>query len=182
MTLKHGVLYSWIRESLSLGKASILVNGSLTLEFHFHRGLKQGDPLAPFLFLLIMESLHLSFSRAVEAGIFTGFKVDHSITLSHLFYADDVMFIGEWSHSNLKGIMNILRCFSLLSSMSINIQKSHLLGVGIPDNYVAEAAKSIGCSIMKAHFKYLGILVGDNMSSIKAWDETISKMKKRLSR
>ncbi|GJY92133.1 hypothetical protein Tco_0507915 [Tanacetum coccineum] len=65
--------------------------------------------------------------------------------------------------------MNILRCFSLLSGMSINIQKSHLLGVGIPDNCVAEAAKSIGCLIMKAPFKYLGlgILVGDNMSSKK---------------
>nr|GEY63568.1 RNA-directed DNA polymerase, eukaryota, reverse transcriptase zinc-binding domain protein [Tanacetum cinerariifolium] len=92
--------------------------------------------------------------------ILDGFKVDHSIMLSHLFYADDAVFIG----------------------MSINIQKSHLLGVGIPDNYVAEAAKSIGCSIMKAPFKYLGILVGDNMSSIKAWDEMISKLKKRLSR
>nr|GEU64793.1 RNA-directed DNA polymerase, eukaryota [Tanacetum cinerariifolium] len=163
-------------------KASILVNGSPTTEFYFHRGLKQGDPLAPFMFLLIMESLHLSFSWAVEAGIFTGFRVDHSITLYHLFYADDAVFIGEWSHSNLKGIMNILRCFSLLSGMSINIQKSHLLGVGIPDNCVAEAAKSIGCSIMKDHFKYLGILVGDNMSSIKAWDEMIYKMKTRLSR
>nr|GEU39579.1 RNA-directed DNA polymerase, eukaryota [Tanacetum cinerariifolium] len=173
---------SWIRGSLSSGKISILVNGSPTLEFYFHRGLKQGDPLALFLFLLIMESLHLSFSRAVEAGIFTGFKVDHSITLSHLFYVEDAVFIGEWSHSNLKGIMNILRCFSLLSGMSIKIQKSHLLGVGIPDNYVAEAAKSIGCSIMKAPFKYLGFLVGDNMSSIKAWDEAISKMKMRLSR
>nr|GEZ59313.1 RNA-directed DNA polymerase, eukaryota [Tanacetum cinerariifolium] len=147
-------------KALSSGKASILVNGSPTPEFHFHRGLKQGDPLAPFLFLLVMESLHLSFSRAVEARIFTGFRVDHSITLSHLFYADNAMFIG----------------------MSINIHKSHLLGVGIPDNCVAEAAKSIGCSITKAPFKYLGILVGDNMSSIKAWDEAISKMKNRLSR
>nr|GFD07528.1 RNA-directed DNA polymerase, eukaryota, reverse transcriptase zinc-binding domain protein [Tanacetum cinerariifolium] len=128
---------SWIRGSLSSGKASILVNGSPTTEFHFHRGLKHGDPLAPFLFLLIMKSLHLSFSRAVEAEIFTGFRVDHSITLSYLFYADDAVFIG----------------------MSINIQKSHLLGVGIPDNCVTEAAKSIGCSIMKAPFKYLGILV-----------------------
>nr|GFB69578.1 RNA-directed DNA polymerase, eukaryota [Tanacetum cinerariifolium] len=143
-------------KALSSGKAYILVNRSPTTEFHFHRGLKQGDPLAPFLFLLIMESLHLSFSRAVEAGIFTGFRVDHSITLSHLFYADDAVFIGEWSHSNLKG-------------------------VGILDNCVVEAAKSIGCSIMKAPFKYLGILLGDNMSSLKAWDETISKMKKRLS-
>ncbi|GJT52968.1 RNA-directed DNA polymerase, eukaryota [Tanacetum coccineum] len=173
---------SWIRGSLSSGKDSILVNGSLTLEFHLHRGLKQGDPLASFLFLLIMEALHLSFSRAVEAGIFTGIKVDPTITLSHLFYADDAVFIGEWSQANLKGIMHILQCFSLLSGMSINIQKSHLLGVGISENYVVEAAKSIGCSIMKTPFRYLGILVGDNMSSIKAWDETITKIKKRLSK
>nr|GFC41688.1 RNA-directed DNA polymerase, eukaryota, reverse transcriptase zinc-binding domain protein [Tanacetum cinerariifolium] len=67
---------SWIRGSLCSGKASILVNGSPTAEFQFHRGLKQGDPSAPFLVILVMESLHLSFSRAVETGIFTGIKID----------------------------------------------------------------------------------------------------------
>nr|GFB95172.1 RNA-directed DNA polymerase, eukaryota, reverse transcriptase zinc-binding domain protein [Tanacetum cinerariifolium] len=87
---------SWIRGSLCSGKAFILVNGSPTAEFQFHRDLKQGDPLAPFLFILFMESLHLSFSRAVKAGIFTGIKIDSSLTLSHLFYADDAVFIGEW--------------------------------------------------------------------------------------
>ncbi|GJY46656.1 RNA-directed DNA polymerase, eukaryota [Tanacetum coccineum] len=69
--------------------------------------------------------------------IFKGYKIDPSTTLSHLFYADDAVFIGEWSHSNLKGIMNILRCFSLLSGMSINIQKSHLLGVDGPCSFPA---------------------------------------------
>nr|GFB09023.1 RNA-directed DNA polymerase, eukaryota [Tanacetum cinerariifolium] len=59
------------------------------------RGLKQGDPLAPYLFILVMESLHLSFSRVVEEGTFTGIKIDSSITLSHLFYADDAIFIGK---------------------------------------------------------------------------------------
>nr|GEZ82439.1 RNA-directed DNA polymerase, eukaryota, reverse transcriptase zinc-binding domain protein [Tanacetum cinerariifolium] len=91
-----------------------------------------------------MEALHLSFTRAVDADIFTCYKIDSSTTLSHLFYADDVIFIGDWSSSNLRGIMNILRCFSLLSGMSINIHKSHILGVGIPEVNVAKAAKSIG--------------------------------------
>ncbi|GJW66725.1 RNA-directed DNA polymerase, eukaryota [Tanacetum coccineum] len=59
---------SWILGSLSSGKASVLVNGSPTSEFQFHCGLKQGDPLAPYLFILVMESLHLSFARVVEAG------------------------------------------------------------------------------------------------------------------
>nr|GEV22641.1 RNA-directed DNA polymerase, eukaryota [Tanacetum cinerariifolium] len=121
-------------------------------------------------------------NRQILDGIFSGYKIDSSTTLSHLLYADDAVFIGEWSHSNLRGIMNILRCFSLLSGMSINIHKSHLLGVGILDGMVAEAANSISCSIMKTPFKYLGILVGDNMSSIKAWDEIVDKMRKRLSR
>nr|GEZ97291.1 RNA-directed DNA polymerase, eukaryota [Tanacetum cinerariifolium] len=60
---------SWISGSLISGMASILINGSSTSEFQFHYGLKQGDPLAPYLFILITESLHLSFSRAVDAGI-----------------------------------------------------------------------------------------------------------------
>nr|GEZ14771.1 RNA-directed DNA polymerase, eukaryota [Tanacetum cinerariifolium] len=63
---------SWIQGSLYSSMASILVNGSPTSEFQFHRGLKQGDPLAPYLFILIMESLHLSLSRVIEAGVFTG--------------------------------------------------------------------------------------------------------------
>ncbi|GKC76929.1 RNA-directed DNA polymerase, eukaryota [Tanacetum coccineum] len=92
---------SWIRGSLSSGRASILVNGSPTTEFQFFRGLKQGDPLAPFLFLLIMEAFHLSFNRATDAGIFKGLKIDSSLSLSHLFFADDAVFVGEWSQAKL---------------------------------------------------------------------------------
>ncbi|GJT04294.1 RNA-directed DNA polymerase, eukaryota [Tanacetum coccineum] len=99
---------SWIRGCLHSGMASVLLNGSPSSEFQFYCGLKQGDPLAPYLFLLVMESLHLSVSRAIKAGIFKGIKIDSTLNLSHLFYADDVVFIGEWSPSNLFGITNLL--------------------------------------------------------------------------
>ncbi|GJZ07132.1 RNA-directed DNA polymerase, eukaryota [Tanacetum coccineum] len=81
---------SWINGSLSSGMASILINGSPTSEFQFHCGLKQGDPLAPYLFILIMESLHLSFSRIVEAGIFKGIKIDNVLTLEVLRITGEV--------------------------------------------------------------------------------------------
>ncbi|GJX16313.1 putative reverse transcriptase domain-containing protein [Tanacetum coccineum] len=73
----------------------MLVNGSLTQEFQFHKGLRQGDPLSPFLFLLIMESLHISFSKAMHQGFFKGIKIgfNNTVCLSHLFYADDAIFI-----------------------------------------------------------------------------------------
>nr|GFC78092.1 RNA-directed DNA polymerase, eukaryota [Tanacetum cinerariifolium] len=136
--------------------ASILINESPTSEFQFHCGLKQGDPLAPYLFILIMESLHLSFSRAVVAGIFTGIKIDSSLTISHLFYADDVVFIGEWSNTNLTG-------------------------VGTSNDTVIATTLNLGCSVMKTPFKYLGVMVGGNSLTIKSWDDTIGKLKARLS-
>nr|GEX56105.1 RNA-directed DNA polymerase, eukaryota, reverse transcriptase zinc-binding domain protein [Tanacetum cinerariifolium] len=92
------------------------------------------------------------------------------------------VFIGEWSTDNLKGILKILNCFSLLSGLNINLKKSHLLGIGICDSIVSATASSIGCSILKTPFKYLGVLVGGNMSSIRSWDDTVAKLVKRLSK
>ncbi|GJY44716.1 RNA-directed DNA polymerase, eukaryota [Tanacetum coccineum] len=63
---------NWIQSCLTSSKGSILVNGCPTNEFQFYKGLKQGDPLSPFLFILVMESLHLSFQRIVNRGMFKG--------------------------------------------------------------------------------------------------------------
>ncbi|GJY26276.1 RNA-directed DNA polymerase, eukaryota [Tanacetum coccineum] len=59
---------NWIQSCLTSSKGSILVNGCPTNEFQFYKGLKQGDPLSPFLFILVMESLHLSFQR-IGSGV-----------------------------------------------------------------------------------------------------------------
>nr|GEW26261.1 RNA-directed DNA polymerase, eukaryota [Tanacetum cinerariifolium] len=117
---------SWIKGSLLASMASVLVNGSPTAEFQFFRGLKQGDPLAPYLFIFVMDSLHLSFSRTVDVGIFKGIQIGKDITLSHLFYADDAVFIGEWSDENLSRILHVLHCFTLASGLKINVPKSVL--------------------------------------------------------
>ncbi|GJW83866.1 hypothetical protein Tco_0157011 [Tanacetum coccineum] len=82
----------------------------------------------------------IPISLAIEAGIFKGIKIGSSLNISHLFYADDAVFIGEWSIANLSGITHILHCFSLLSGLSINLKKSHLLGVGIRSEDVNAAA------------------------------------------
>ncbi|GKB49399.1 RNA-directed DNA polymerase, eukaryota [Tanacetum coccineum] len=159
-----------------------LVNGSPSNEFLFHGGLKQGDPLAPYLFILVMESLHLSFSRVVDAGMFKGIRLSNSLSLSHLFYADDALIIGEWSNDNLRSIINVLKCFHLASGLQINIHKSQLLGVGVPRVDVETTASSIGCSIMNDQFRYLGVMVGENMSRHKAWADVVLKLRSRLSK
>ncbi|GJZ50150.1 RNA-directed DNA polymerase, eukaryota [Tanacetum coccineum] len=172
----------WVRGTLSSAMASVLINGSPSEEFAFYRGLKQGDPLAPFLFILIMESLHLSFSCTVSDGLFTGLRLTDSMTISHLFYADDAVFIGEWSDSNMENIVKILNCFFLASGLKINMQKSHIMGVGVADVLIQQVASSIGCAIMKTPFRYLGVLVGNNTLRCSAWTDTIHKLRSRLSK
>ncbi|GJS44208.1 RNA-directed DNA polymerase, eukaryota, reverse transcriptase zinc-binding domain protein [Tanacetum coccineum] len=63
---------SWIQSCLRSSRGSVIMNGSPTEEFQFHKGLKQGDPLSPFLFILVMETLHISFQRIVDAGMIKG--------------------------------------------------------------------------------------------------------------
>ncbi|GJT09443.1 RNA-directed DNA polymerase, eukaryota [Tanacetum coccineum] len=98
----------WIRACLHSARASVLVNGSPSNEFRIHRGLRQGDPLSHFLFIIAMDGLHIVMEDAKAAGLFHGLKLDNNdLHLSHLLYADDVIFMGEWSLSNVRVIKNI---------------------------------------------------------------------------
>ncbi|GJV59411.1 RNA-directed DNA polymerase, eukaryota [Tanacetum coccineum] len=103
--------------------------------FNF-RGLKRGDPLSPFLFILVMESLHISVQRVVDADMFKGISLGSSLHLSHLFYADDAVFLGQWRSSNVDIIIQVLECFYRASGLRINMSKSKLMGISVPDSMV----------------------------------------------
>nr|GEV01414.1 RNA-directed DNA polymerase, eukaryota, reverse transcriptase zinc-binding domain protein [Tanacetum cinerariifolium] len=146
------------------------------------RGLKQGDPLSAFLFILIMERLHVSFENVLNAGLYKGIRLDDSLSLSHLFYTDDVVFVGKWDKLFFSTIFKVLKWFFLASGLKINIHKSKLMGIGIPQDVVASTASSIGCATLTPHFNYLGVKVGGNMSRLISWDEVIAKISSRLSK
>ena len=89
-----------------------MVNGSPTKEFDLSKGLRQGDPMSPFLFILAMEGLHAMVKKADLMGLFKSASIGHgNVKVSHLLYADEAIFIGEWSHSNAHNLICILRCF-----------------------------------------------------------------------
>ncbi|GJW56265.1 RNA-directed DNA polymerase, eukaryota [Tanacetum coccineum] len=172
----------WIQGCLNSAMGSILVNGSPSSEFKFHKGLKQGDPLSPFLFILVMESLHISFNNILNAGLYKGIRIDDSLTLSHLFYADDAVFIGKWDKANVITIVNMLKCFYLASGLKINIHKSKIMGIGTTHEEVSSAANIIGCNTFSSPFNYLGVKVGSSSSRSKFWEEVVAKLSSRLSK
>ncbi|GJX57282.1 RNA-directed DNA polymerase, eukaryota, reverse transcriptase zinc-binding domain protein [Tanacetum coccineum] len=173
---------NWIQSCLNSSRGSILINGSPTKEFNFHKGLKQGDPLSPFLFILVMESLHLSFQRVVDAGMYKGVQLNSSICLSHMFYADDAIFMGDWCEKNINTLILVLDCFYRASGLKINLSKSKIMGTLVSDHKVQEAASKLGCLILNTPFSYLGTKVGASMSRYQAWEEVINKVSARLSK
>ncbi|GJU58650.1 RNA-directed DNA polymerase, eukaryota [Tanacetum coccineum] len=153
---------SWISGCLSSAMASVIVNGSPTSEFQFQ-----------------CEFLWVWKQACIKVIV-----IDHSSQLiSHLFYADDAVFVGEWSESNFDRILQVLHCFYLTSGLKINVQKSSLMGVGVNHIVVAETASKLGCSILKyVPFKYLGVSVGSSSYRVRAWEDTLCKLKSRLSK
>lgn len=87
----------WIRGCLSSTWASVLVNGSPTEEFFISKGVSQGNPLSPFLFIISMEGLNVALKSAVKKGIQIP---GNGPLISHLFYMDDTLFFG-WVRQKL---------------------------------------------------------------------------------
>lgn len=81
-------------ESLVLNSTfSILVNGSPTKDFLVSKGIRQGDPLPPFIFLLVVEGLASMMSRASNLGEFSGFQVNDNLHFKILQFIDDTILI-----------------------------------------------------------------------------------------
>ncbi|MCI45688.1 RNA-directed DNA polymerase (Reverse transcriptase), partial [Trifolium medium] len=83
----------WIKVCVSTATTSVLVNGSPTDEFTLERGLRQGDPLSPFLFLFAAEGLNVMMRAMVQSNIYSGYKVGvvDPVVVSHLQFADDTL-------------------------------------------------------------------------------------------
>ncbi|GKA04405.1 RNA-directed DNA polymerase, eukaryota, partial [Tanacetum coccineum] len=120
--------------------------------------------------------------RILEAGLYKGISINNSLTISHLFYADDAIFVGKWDINNIKTIVNVLNCFFMVSGLKINIHKSKLAGIGVSKENIDLAANIMGCSTFSPPFNYLRIKVGAPMSRLNSWKEITAKISSRLSK
>ncbi|KAJ0535016.1 putative RNA-directed DNA polymerase [Helianthus annuus] len=167
---------------LASARAAVLVNGSPTFDFQCFKGMRQGDPLSPFLFLIVMEVLSCCLEKAVAIGAISGVKLPkNGPILSHLLYADDALVIGDWSESSILNVVRVLRGFHICSGLRINLAKSNIYGIGVSASEVESMASLVGCKPDHLPFKYLGLTVGANMNCINNWKPVVDIFESRLS-
>lgn len=93
-------------------------NGSPTEEFGMSIGIRQGDPLSPFLFLLVAEGLSVTMKQTVELNMFSGYKIgSQGLVISHLQYTDDTLLVGEATRENVWAIKCLLKLFEGLPGL-----------------------------------------------------------------
>ena len=102
-----------------------LLNGGKGPRIMSSRGLRQGDPLSPYLFIIRSEVLARMINRNSAQKQINGIKIAPSLTgISKLFYADDVILVCKAKHSKINEIMIILRKYCEWSGQQINFEKS----------------------------------------------------------
>ncbi|GJW52934.1 RNA-directed DNA polymerase, eukaryota, reverse transcriptase zinc-binding domain protein [Tanacetum coccineum] len=173
---------NWIKNGLMSARTSILINGNPSSEFSLKRGLRQGDPLSPFLFIIAMEGLHMALNDGIAANMFHGVKIGSNIHLSHLFYADDVIILSEWNQSDMENIIRILNVFYIASGLKINIHKSNVFGVGVSSSEIVSMADCTGCeaggrmNLIKSVLGSLGIYY---LSIFKAPESVVNSLESK---
>ncbi|RHN49937.1 putative RNA-directed DNA polymerase [Medicago truncatula] len=173
----------WIKECIITTTTSLLVNGSPTAEFPLERGLRQGDLLSPFLFLLAVEGFHVLMELFSANNLFTGYQMGRgdSIVVSHLQFADDTLILGEKSWVNVKGMCAAFIPFESLSGLKVTFSKSQLVGVNVERSWLLEAAKVLNCRVDALPFVYLGLPICGNARRLSFWVPVIDRIKSRLS-
>ncbi|XP_062089071.1 uncharacterized protein LOC133795633 [Humulus lupulus] len=126
----------WMQGCLSSTSFSVFLNGRPRGKFKGSRGLRQGDSLSPFLFTLVVDVLGRMIDRAKSSLAYRGFTVgSDGVDVSHLQFADDTIFFVNDDES-LGVLLDILKVFSEVSGLSINLQKCQLLGINLPEEVV----------------------------------------------
>ena len=173
----------WIYFCIFSVRFFVLVNGSPCGFFKSSWGIRQGDPLSPMLFVIIMEGLSRMLDMTIGAGMLSGFAVSRNandpLLISHLLFADDTLIFCEADSDHIAHLRSILVWFEAISGLRVNLGKSELVQVGeVP--FLEELADILGCQTSTLPMKYLGLPLGAKFKSLDIWNPIVEKMERRL--
>lgn len=93
----------WVHSCISFARFSVLLNGSPCGFFSSYRGIRQGDPLSLFLFILLVEAFSWAIRAARSAGLWKGISISEVLDpVSHCLFVDDTLLFGHASMSEAK--------------------------------------------------------------------------------
>lgn len=185
MLIAFGFDQSWVTWIMNLTSSSffsILVNGVPSRTFSPSRGIREGDPLSPFLFIIMVEGLGRSIRAAIEGNLLMGLPL-HGISppVSHSQFMDDSLLMGTPTVRKAKALLDILQVFADASGLECNKEKSQIFFFNMPPPIQLHITEILGFSRSSLPSKYLGIPLIDIALRNSSWEHLLSSFTKRLS-
>jgi hypothetical protein len=138
--------YKWVASFMEGGHVGVKVNDTLGKKFQTKRGVRQGDPLSPLLFNIVVDMLAVLINRAKSDGQITG--VIPELTddgLSILQYADDTILFMDHNIDQARYIKLLLSAFEQMSGLKINFHKSEIFCFGQANDEEDQCERLFGC-------------------------------------
>ena len=173
----------WIKQCITIARFSILINGVPSGFFGSSCGVRQGDPLSPFLFILVMEAFSRMLGAFTSRGLISGFSVGSSgqdrVIVSHLLFLDDTLVFCGANASQIRHIGALLLCFEAAFGLKVNLSKSVLVSVGFVGE-MDQLAGLLGCGTGNLPLKHLGLPLGALFKLKTMWVELEELMARQL--
>ena len=172
----------WMHLIFSSATSSVLLNGSLGKTFHCKRGVRQGDPLSPLLFVLAADFLQSLINKARAMGLLNlPIPMEHNLDFPVVQYADDTLIIAEGCTKQLFFLKSLLNTFFLTTGLKVNFNKTRMIPINTPPEKLEILSKTFGCQIGELPFTYLGLPLSLNKPRAQDFIPLINKCQIRLS-
>ncbi|XP_026400419.1 uncharacterized protein LOC113296326 [Papaver somniferum] len=178
----HADWIKMIEQCISTTNISLLINGSPSATFAPSRGVRQEDPLSPYIFLFVMESLSRFLQQHVDFGHPRGIQINkHCPAINHLFFADDCLLFFQASPTHMRHLQYLLTSFGQASCQVINMQKSTIFfSKHSPPAHKNNIINILQMKCMGLGEKYLGIPLLMHRSRQKNCQGILDNMNSRL--
>lgn len=161
---------------------SILINGELEGYIVPTRGIRQGDPLSPYLFILCAEGLSSLITQSVNCGLLKSLVMCPSApVIHHLLFADDSFLFGKATERECLKIRHILNIYEKASGQKINLQKSSVVfSKNTSPEIQASLSSILGVTCVEQHGLYLGLPIHVGMSKSAIFEYLKERLMKKL--
>jgi hypothetical protein len=173
---------NWIMACVTSPTYSVLINGEATDFFRSGRGLCQGYPLSPLLFILTMEGLSLILKKSIREGKVTGIKVSRLQKILHLLFVDDIIIMTKANFQEWWEIDKLISLFCKASGLLVNKTKTtvHYAGLSTTKLVSFQNLLPYTFSELSLGFKYLGYYLKTGAHKAEDWDWLVARLTKRI--
>lgn len=169
----------WISAVFLPEQTSILINGALTDPIKPARGLRQGDPLSPLLFVLVMDALQAMVNRAKLAGLLSPLNARRHLPPISV-YADDAVLFFKPTAAEASAIKGLLTLFGEATGLKTNFCKSAITPIQCSDQQRAMVESVLSCRVKDLPITYLGLPLGTRQPTKAEVQPILDKLAKKV--